>query len=86
MRADDAAGGEGDVPAPTPDIEHAHARFDARVPECPDGGGAVQLALEVQGKILRVLEETDGNKARAATQLGISRETLYQKLKQYQSD
>ncbi len=35
--------------------------------------------------ILRVLEETDGNKAKAASILGISRETLYQKLKQYQS-
>ncbi|MBN1442242.1 MAG: sigma 54-interacting transcriptional regulator [Planctomycetes bacterium] len=36
--------------------------------------------------IMRVLEETDGNKARAAAILGISRETLYQKLKQYQSE
>ena len=34
--------------------------------------------------IQRVLEETDGNKAKAASVLGISRETLYQKLKQYE--
>ena len=33
--------------------------------------------------IFRVLDETDGNKAKAASILGISRETLYQKLKQY---
>jgi len=33
--------------------------------------------------ILRVLEETEGNKAKAAQILGISRETLYQKLRQY---
>jgi len=36
--------------------------------------------------IQRVLEETEGNKARAASILGISRETLYQKLKQYERD
>ncbi len=36
--------------------------------------------------IQRVLEETDGNKARAATILGISRETLYQRLKQHGQD
>jgi transcriptional regulator of acetoin/glycerol metabolism len=34
--------------------------------------------------ILRVLEETEGNKAKAASILGISRETLYQKLKLYE--
>ena len=34
--------------------------------------------------IQRVLEETEGNKAKAASVLGISRETLYQKLKQYE--
>ncbi|HVR75243.1 MAG TPA: sigma 54-interacting transcriptional regulator [Planctomycetota bacterium] len=34
--------------------------------------------------ILRVLEETEGNKARTASILGISRETLYQKLKLYE--
>lgn len=34
--------------------------------------------------IFRVLEETEGNKAKAASILGISRETLYQKLKQYE--
>ena len=36
--------------------------------------------------IVRVLEECDGNKAKAASILGISRETLYQKLRQYDKD
>lgn len=36
--------------------------------------------------IYRALEETGGNKARAASILQISRETLYQKLKQYDKD
>ena len=41
------------------------------------------LADIEQQYIERVLEETNGNKARAASILGISRETLYQKLKLY---
>lgn len=36
--------------------------------------------------IFRVLEETGGNKTRAASILQISRETLHQKLKQYKTD
>ena len=34
--------------------------------------------------ILRALEETGGNKAKTAKLLGISRETLYQKIKQFE--
>jgi DNA-binding NtrC family response regulator len=36
--------------------------------------------------INRILEETEGNKAKAASILGISRETLYQKLRQYEKE
>jgi DNA-binding NtrC family response regulator len=36
--------------------------------------------------VLRAIEEAGGNKAKAASLLGISRETLYQKLKQYQAE
>ncbi len=36
--------------------------------------------------IHRILEETEGNKAKAASILGISRETLYQKLRQYEKE
>ena len=39
-----------------------------------------------RGYIERVLGETGGNKAKAASILGISRETLYQKLRAYQRD
>ena len=53
------------------------------------GRGRMKFLLKTLGEvekqyILRVLEETGGNKARAAKILGISRETLYQKLKTFE--
>ena len=36
--------------------------------------------------ILRVLEECSGNQSRAAKQLGIARNTLWQKLKEFSAD
>jgi transcriptional regulator with GAF, ATPase, and Fis domain len=54
------------------------------------GRGKMVFRLKTLGEvekqyIVRVLDEVGGNKARAAQILGISRETLYQKLKQYQA-
>jgi Nif-specific regulatory protein len=53
------------------------------------GRGRMKFLLKTLGEvekqyILRVLEETGGNKARASKILGISRETLYQKLKTFE--
>ncbi len=59
----------------------------ARVAKTARGKLSFQLKPleEVEkGYILRVLDETEGNKAQAASILGISRETLYQKLRQYE--
>lgn len=55
--------------------------------------GLVERALEERWDlqrlekqyILRVLEETGGNRTRAAEILGIDRRTVYRKLKQYES-
>jgi len=45
-------------------------------------GGSVLESVE-KDMILRVLQESQFNKKRAATRLGISRPTLYQKIKKY---
>jgi len=58
----------------------------ATSPVVPFPPSGVSLKEVEKQYILRVLEEADNNKARAASILGISRETLYQKLKQYQSE
>jgi transcriptional regulator of acetoin/glycerol metabolism len=38
---------------------------------------------EEEKRILEVLEQTDWNKAKSARLLGISRKTLYQKIRKY---
>lgn len=48
--------------------------------------GLKTLAEIERRYIERILEETQGNKAKAASILGISRETLYQKLRAYERD
>ena len=44
-----------------------------------------RLAEVEKQYILHALEETGGNKAKTANLLGISRETLYQKIKQFEA-
>jgi DNA-binding NtrC family response regulator len=48
-------------------------------------GPAMTLEELEREHILRVLEETDGNRERAAAILGISSRTLYRKLREYES-
>jgi len=48
----------------------------------PPAGGVTLEELE-RGYILRVLEESDGNRSLAAERLGIDRKTLYRKLLRY---
>jgi two-component system response regulator AtoC len=57
-------------------VRTSHAREDVSAP-------SGSLAESERSTILKVLEEVGGNKSKAATQLGISRRTLYRKLEQY---
>jgi two-component system response regulator HydG len=54
-------------------------------PSCASGTPAPGTIVENEKKLLQeVLEECDWNKKKAALQLGISRSTLYEKIKKYQ--
>ena len=57
-------------------------------PTAPDDAGAPTRTLEQLERqhILRVLEETGGNRERAAIILGISARTLYRKLREYEEE
>ncbi|HET97844.1 MAG TPA: response regulator [Desulfurivibrio alkaliphilus] len=68
---------------------------DSGVPPMAEGGESVSAptlteragGVEGEGeeeRIVRVLRQTDGNKAKTARLLGIDRSTLYRKMKQYQ--
>jgi two-component system response regulator HydG len=57
----------------------------AAVPDEPSASGQSLDQLE-KSAILRMLQETGGNKSKAARRLGITRKTLHKKLKQYESD
>jgi DNA-binding NtrC family response regulator len=82
----------------TNEIEAAHfaqlgGKTQAAAPAAPaaddsGGGDAPTRTLEELERqhILRVLEETGGNRERAAVILGISARTLYRKLREYEED
>jgi DNA-binding NtrC family response regulator len=62
------------------------ARADTQQPAAPAPNGApVTLEQLERQHILRVLEETGGNRERAAALLGISARTLYRKLREYET-
>ena len=86
-------------PAPLGDLEHALDRAIRRVvpplpePIIPDDmmaddlPAAGQTLAEVERRhILETLTRNEGNRTATATELGISRRTLYYKLAEYQQD
>ena len=64
--------------------QSAPAAPDSPGPRPAEGPSRTLEELERE-HILRVLEETDGNRERAAAILGISSRTLYRKLREYES-
>jgi DNA-binding NtrC family response regulator len=62
------------------DVEReAGNRRQLLMPTVPSDGSATTLQEMERQHILRVLQETEGNKSKAARALGIERKTLYQK-------
>jgi two-component system, NtrC family, response regulator HydG len=55
-------------------------------PATADPDAPVPSAEEEAERIVRVLRQTDGNKAKAARLLGFDRSTLYRKLRSYDID
>jgi two-component system response regulator HydG len=51
-----------------------------------DGGDHLPAAESEVERIIRILRQTDGNKAKAARLLGFDRSTLYRKLRSYEID
>ena len=70
-----------DVPANIRDAVRGTAGGGARAPMLTSGS----LAETERRKIFAVLEKNEGNRTRAAEELGISRRTLHRKLREYKA-
>lgn len=68
---------------PQIDLEHLNLPQYSQTEEAPIPGLTLMERTE-RAKIIEVLEQTGGNKFKTAKILGIGRQTLYNKLKQYQ--
>jgi len=73
--------GPGDI-----DLVHLPPEFHPGAPAAGGGPGSQALADVEREHILRVVKALEGNHTRAAKQLGISRTTLWEKLKLYKVD
>jgi DNA-binding NtrC family response regulator len=74
-----------DVPAAVRDPGRSGVR-SAREPASEPGGDADSLAGAERRMIIAAIRKNDGNRTRAARELGISRRTLHRKLNQYREE
>jgi transcriptional regulator of acetoin/glycerol metabolism len=64
-------------------IAAEHIPAEVRGESGPLNPAKTMTREEEEKRILEVLEQTDWNKAKSARLLGISRKTLYQKIRKY---
>jgi DNA-binding NtrC family response regulator len=87
MLPDSIVRGEHEVdPAEAPAVETARGTVETQPPARPverQNGGPLLLDEVIKRTLVRSLEETEGNRRRAADLLGISRSTLYRMLARY---
>ena len=84
LAADDLIEADQILPAPALKSEGANANNSPAEGTAPNSAPVTLEQLERQ-HILRVLEESNGNRERASAILGISARTLYRKLREYET-